>query len=388
MSTWRLKCPRGGLLAPLPPLLFLFFTLAVLGLSQKRFNGETRRLIVDLSSPGGASVNDGINPDEFTLHNTTVDQFIRMVSQFGQGALMAKFDVEAAYRNIAIHPSDRFLLGMKWRSKIHVDLALPFRLRSAPYIFNCVVELVEWILVNNYKVPDFPHYLDDFITAGPPDSPQCVQNLTTVLLVCDRLGLPLHPGKCVGHTPLLAVQGIELDSLTQVAHLPDENLQSLKELIHSWLPRKGCFRRKLESLIGHLHHAAKVVWPGRTSLHRMIDLLSCFRKKDHPIQLNKEFHLDLQWWDHLLAQWHGVSFWLYPGLSPAVDLHLMLPVPLVWGPTSPASGSQALGLFLNSSNPSPTRNFFPWWWKHMSGVRSGVKSMSCFVETMRPWSTC
>ena len=40
---------------------------------------------MDLSSPGGASVNDGINPDEFTLHNTTVDQFIRMVSQFGQG---------------------------------------------------------------------------------------------------------------------------------------------------------------------------------------------------------------------------------------------------------------------------------------------------------------
>ena len=142
-------------------------------------------------------MNDGINPDEFTLHNTTVDQFIRMVSQFGQGALMAKFDVEAAYRNIAIHPSDHFLLGMKWRSKIHVDLALPFRLRSAPYIFNCVAELVEWILVNNYKVPDFLHYLDDFITAGPPDSPQCAQNLSTVLLVCDHLGLPLHPGKCV-----------------------------------------------------------------------------------------------------------------------------------------------------------------------------------------------
>ena len=374
----------GPFASPPVPLLHV----SSFGVIPKKGQRGKWRLIVDLSSPGGASVNDGINPDEFTLHNTTVDQFIRMVSQFGQGALMAKFDVEAAYQNIAIHPSDRFLLGMKWRSKIHVDLALPFRLRSAPYIFNCVAELVEWILVNNYKVPDFLHYLDDFITAGPPDPPQCAQNLSTVLLVCDRLGLPLHPGKCVGHTPLLAVQGIELDSLTQVAHLPGEKLQSLKELIHSWLPRKGCFRRKLELLIGHLHHAAKVVWPGRTSLHRMIDLLSCFRKKDHPIQLNKEFHLDLQWWDHLLAQWHGVSFWLYPGLSPAVDLHLMLPVPLVWGPTSPASGSQALGLFLNSSNPSPTRNFFPWWWKHMSGARSGVKSMSCFVETMRPWSTC
>ena len=112
-------------------------------------------------------MNDGINPDEFTLHYIMIDQVIRMVAQFGQGALMAEFDVEAAYRNIAIHPSDRFLLGIKCRSKFYVDLALPFGLRSAPFIFNCVAELVEWILVNNYKVPDLLHYLDDFITAGP-----------------------------------------------------------------------------------------------------------------------------------------------------------------------------------------------------------------------------
>ena len=42
-----------------------------------------------------------------------VDQIIRMVSQHGQGALMATFDVEATDRNIPVHPSDRFLLGMR-----------------------------------------------------------------------------------------------------------------------------------------------------------------------------------------------------------------------------------------------------------------------------------
>ena len=34
---------------------------------------------------------NGINPDEFSLHYITVDQSIRMVSQFIKGALMAKF---------------------------------------------------------------------------------------------------------------------------------------------------------------------------------------------------------------------------------------------------------------------------------------------------------
>ena len=150
------EVPLGRVAGPFasPPVPLLH--VSSFGVIPKKGQRGKWHLIVDLSSPGEASVNDGINPDEFTLHNTTVDQFIRMVSQFGQGALMAKFDVEAAYRNIAIHPSDRFLLGMKWRSKIHVDLALPFRLRSAPYIFNCVAELVEWILVNNYKAPLTP----------------------------------------------------------------------------------------------------------------------------------------------------------------------------------------------------------------------------------------
>ena len=112
---------------------------------------------------------------------------------------------------------------MKWDSTFYIDLALPFTLCSAPYIFNCVAELVEWILVNNYKVP--------------PDFPQCAQNLSTALLVCDRLGLPFRPGKCVGPTRVLAVLGIELDSLAQVPRLPEEKLKALKELIDSWLPR-------------------------------------------------------------------------------------------------------------------------------------------------------
>ena len=137
------------------------------------------------------------------------------------------------------------------------------------------------------------YYLHDFVTAGLSDSPHCAQNLSIGLLVCDRLGLPLHPEKCVGPTPVIAVLSIELGSLAHVAHLPEGKLQALKELIHSWLPQKWCFWRELESLFGHFHHAAKVVWPGQTFLRHMIDLISCFRKKDHPIRLGggpQRFH--------------------------------------------------------------------------------------------------
>ena len=292
------------------------------GVIPKKGQPGKWRLIVDLSSPGGASVNDGINPDDFTLHYITVDQIIRLVSRLGKGALMAKFDVESAYRNVPVHPCDRYLLGMKWRNQYYVDLALPFGLRSAPFIFNAIADMVEWILVHSYQISDLLHYLDDFITAGPPESSQCANNLSIAISVCQRLGLPLHPGKCVGPSTVLVVLGIELDSVNQIARLPAEKLSALRNLITSWLSRKWCKRQELESLIGHLHHAAKVVWPGRAFLRRMIDLLCCFRKRDHPVRLNKEFHLDLLWWHQFLSDWHGVSFWLFPGLLPEADVEV------------------------------------------------------------------
>lgn len=53
---------------------------------------------------------------------------------------MTKFDVEAVYRNVPIHPEDRFLLGMRWRDQFYVDLVLPFGLRSAPFLFDAVYQ--------------------------------------------------------------------------------------------------------------------------------------------------------------------------------------------------------------------------------------------------------
>ena len=78
------------------------------------------------------------------------------------------------------------------------------------------------------------------------------------------------------------------DSLAQVALLPAEKLHVLRDLIRSWLPaRKSCYRRELESLIGHCIVQLKLcMWPGRTFFRRMTDLLCCFRTKNHPIRFN------------------------------------------------------------------------------------------------------
>ena len=129
------------------------------GVIPKKGQPGKWRFIVDLSSPSGLSVNNGIDPDEFTMQYITVDQIIHMIWNYGLRALIAEFDVEVAYRNMAVHPSDRYFLGMKWRQHYYVDLVLPFGLRSPPYIFNSVADLVEWILLHTHNVSALLHYL-------------------------------------------------------------------------------------------------------------------------------------------------------------------------------------------------------------------------------------
>lgn len=328
----------GRLAGPFSSPPFPNLHVSSFGVIPKRGQVGQWRLIVDLSSPTGASVNDGIDPDAYSLQYITLDQVIAAVSQLGPGALMAKFDVEAAFRNLAVHPDDRHLLGLKWRQQFYVDLTLPFGLRSAPFIFNSVANLVEWILRHNYFISLLFHYLDDYITAGPPNSPQCAHYLQLAKDVCTNLGLPLHPGKCIGPCTCMVVLGIELNSISQVASLPQDKLAALLSLLHAWHSKRVCRRKELESLIGHLHFACKVVWPGRTFLRRMIDLLCCFRWYDHPIRLNHEFHLDLQWWLQFLPHWNGMSFWLFPGLIPLADFHV----------TSDAAGSLGFGAFFHN----------------------------------------
>ncbi len=213
------------------------------------------------------SVNDGIPPDLYLLRYIHVDNAIAALIRLGPGAMMAKFDVEAAYQNIPIHPDKQFLLGMRWHEQFFVDLTLPFGLRSAPFIFNSVADLVQWILQHHYRVRFLFHYLDDFLTLGPAGSNECAENVCISRIVFARLGLPLHPTKCEGQIVFL---GIELDSVLQIARLPREKFLATLQLLRLWSTKAWCTWKELESLCGSLHHVCKVVPPGHSFLHGML----------------------------------------------------------------------------------------------------------------------
>ncbi len=97
---------------------------------------------------------------------TTVDKVAAQAALLGKGALLAKIDIESAYRLIPVHPQDRVLQAMKWQGSIYVDPMLPFGLRLAPKIFNAVADTLLWHL----RRLDC-HYLDDYIILATPKLP-------------------------------------------------------------------------------------------------------------------------------------------------------------------------------------------------------------------------
>ena len=75
----------------------------------------------------------------------------------------------------------------------------------------------------------------------------------------------------------------------------------------------------MESLLGHLSHAALVILPGRLYLHQLFALLMpSARDPHHHIRLNASVWADIMWWDALLCDWNRVSF--FHSLTPSVHI--------------------------------------------------------------------
>jgi len=114
-------------------------------------------LITGLSHPEQRNVNDGITPDRCGVHYAPVDDAVWKLLSTGRGTRLAKIDVQHSFCNILVHPQDRTLLGMEWDGHLYMD--------TAPKIFCCLADALEWVLLEN-GVTNSNNYLNDFLTMG------------------------------------------------------------------------------------------------------------------------------------------------------------------------------------------------------------------------------
>ncbi len=303
------ECAAGRVIGPLHVLLHPDVNCSQFGAIPKPDKPGKWRLILDLSFPDEASVNSGISKELATLGVVSVDEIVEAVLSLGKGALLTKIDVKSAFRLIPVHPDDRHLLGMRWQGALYIDCVLPFGLRSAPKIFNAVADALQWILICQ-GVQHIYHYLDDYLCIAPPPGPQGDMGgqLPLMVDVCNKLGIPLALEKVAGPATCLTFLGIEIDTDLLQIRLTLVKLTKVKKEVTFWLgKRKACKKRELQSLVGLLQHACKVIRPGRIFLRRIIETMESAKHSDHWVRLNSSFRSDLIWWDTFLEEWNGIS---------------------------------------------------------------------------------
>ena len=230
-------------------------------------------MIVHLYAPKGFGVNDGIREDLCSLTYASVDNAVHMTMRLGQGTQLGKIDLEDAYRVIPVHPHDHHLLGNRWQEEVYIDRSLPFGLRSAPKIFIAFADMVAWA-IHLCGVRFLLHYMEDFLLLGAPGTSEANNAAFLAKEFFSYAGIPVATHKTEGPSTSLTFLGILIDTQLFQLRLPIEKLVWLREMVFSWQYKKSFTCKDLESLIGHLAHAATVIRPVRIFLRHLFSLLS------------------------------------------------------------------------------------------------------------------
>lgn len=127
-------CKKGFTMGPLSLADLPQVHTSRIGVIPKKHQPGQWRLIVDLSSPSGKSINDGINKQLCSLSYTKIDHIVDSILQMGRDTLLAKIDIKSAFRIVPVHPADRYLLGMEWKKttlyRCHIAIWVTLRPQS------------------------------------------------------------------------------------------------------------------------------------------------------------------------------------------------------------------------------------------------------------------
>ena len=185
------------------------------------------RIIHDLSWPPQNSVNNHIDPDAFRCLYGSCSDVVALIIKHGLGTLPAKLDLADVFKHILVRSQDWPPLGPSWHLQwpdgsivylYYVDLFLHFGLCSSPALFNEYGNALQYAMQIN-KVQDLLHYLDDYFTISPPESPVCASNIRTMIATCEELGFTVNPKKVTKPATSTHFLGVDIDSVTMEARI-------------------------------------------------------------------------------------------------------------------------------------------------------------------------
>ena len=276
-------------------------------MTKPKKDSEHRRVIMDLSWPRGAAVNDGIQGQAYvegtaTIRLPTVDYLVARLLELGEGAFMYKTDLARGYRQLRVDPGDWPLLGFRHNGDYYMDICPPFGLKTSALCMQRTSEAITYIHGREgfYSRP----YLDDF-GGAEKTAALAGRALHTLQRVMRELGVVEAEHKICEPAQVMIWLGILFDSKTMKISIPPDKLREIMDMVATWEGRRRATQRELQSLMGSLQFVASVSPTTRIFTNR---ILQCLREAPQrgAETLSLGFRKDVKFFLDLLPQYNGV----------------------------------------------------------------------------------
>lgn len=296
--------------------------------SRQKKNSLRRRILLDLSwPPFDTSVNSeipvGMYLDQpMQLKYPSVDTLANRIAAITGLALIFGFDMNRAYRQLSLDPSDYSLMGIYWKGFFFWDCNSPMGLRSASIFCQRTTNCFKFI--QNKKGYWLMAYQDDLNAAEPAEIAwEAFFSLRTLLAT---LNIDLSEEKTIEPTTCAEILGVWFDTILKIIAVTPERVQETLCLLERWRFMRFATKKQLQSLIGKLQFMAKCVRPGRVFISRL--LLRLLSIPDGcTFEINDEIKMDIKFWYEFLPLFNGESVMrsidtAVPGVEIASDCNM------------------------------------------------------------------
>lgn len=274
----------------------------------KRNSLTKRRVIQNLSwPPSGGSVNEGIPVGTYLgqpmkLKYPSVDTLADRIASIDELILIYGFDMNRAYRQLNLDPSDYPLMGMYWKGFFFWDCNSPMGLRMAAIFCQRTTNSIRFIhQQNGYWLMN---YQDDLNSAEPESTVwELFHSLCRLL---DNLNIDLSEDKTIQPTTCAEVLGVWFDTVLKIMAVTPQRIEDTMCTLEQWRFKVFATKRELQSIVGKLQFLAKCVRPGRVFIARLLNQLSEVHDRNG-FHIPWEVRADLKWWYKFLPKFNGTS---------------------------------------------------------------------------------
>jgi len=266
------------------------------------------RVIHNFSAPSdGRSINDHQSYVKFKY--ATSDDAVERTRIKGRGCWYARVDAASYYEQFSIDPGDWHLAAFLWDfddGEGPVELwptRLMFGGRNAPECAHRVtMAIVRAMARRGYTILAI---MDDFLIVEATEA-ECQAAYSALLALLAEIGIAVNtkPHKTHGPRQSVTFVGVLFDSIAYTASLDAAKLAKAVSLLRAFVGRRQASVKEVQSLLGFLNWICRVVYGGRTFLHRMLLALHGTTSA-RQVPLDSGFHDDVAWWLTWLPSFNG-----------------------------------------------------------------------------------